>query len=307
MKKHNFKISGHTTWIWTVFAGFTLFCLFAGHAIFKNTINLHEKMVLNSEIDALKTILEVKDKREKEHKDMITELNAENRDFYKELKREKKKVDKFEDQIDDISGVVEDLEKLQELEPVLLQKYSKVYFLNEHYTPEKLEKISARWVDDSRNSQYVDRRIENFLEDLLEDADDDGINLRIISAHRSFGEQQHLKNHYLVTYGSGANQFSADQGYSEHQLGTAVDFTTKELGGNFEQIGNTEAFQWLQENAHKYGFILSYPQGNQYYQYEPWHWRFVGEELARYLDKKDLNFYDVDQRTIDEYLINIFE
>jgi D-alanyl-D-alanine carboxypeptidase len=110
-----------------------------------------------------------------------------------------------------------------------------------------------------------------------------------------------------VVYGSGANAFSADQGYSEHQLGTAADVTTNTLAGGLDGFDATPAYKWLTANAYKYGFILSYPQGNGYYEYEPWHWRFVGKKLARYLHTTNERFYDLDQRTIDSYLINIFD
>jgi len=60
-------------------------------------------------------------------------------------------------------------------------------------------------------------------------------------------------------------------------------------------------------NAHKYGFTLSYPEGNQYYVFEPWHWRFVGEDLARDLKRDERHFYDLDQRAIDGYLLEIFD
>ncbi|MDO8660010.1 MAG: M15 family metallopeptidase, partial [Candidatus Parcubacteria bacterium] len=99
----------------------------------------------------------------------------------------------------------------------------------------------------------------------------------------------------------------ADQGYSEHQLGTTVDFTTPKIGGSFEKIDKEPAYQWLLENAHRYGFILSYPEGNSYYQFEPWHWRFVGVNLAIELKKQNINFYDMPQREIDTYLISIFD
>ena len=69
----------------------------------------------------------------------------------------------------------------------------------------------------------------------------------------------------------------------------------------------TPAFTWLKENAHDYGFILSYPKGNLYYQYEPWHWRFVGEDLAEDLFEDGKEFYELDQREIDEYLVDIFD
>ena len=110
----------------------------------------------------------------------------------------------------------------------------------------------------------------------------------------------------MVTYGSGANQFSADQGFSEHQLGTTIDFTTPELGANFDNFKSSSAYDWLLSNAYKYGFVISYPEGNNYYQFEPWHWRFVGKGLAKRLYEDGEYFYDLDQRTIDSYLINIF-
>ena len=112
-----------------------------------------------------------------------------------------------------------------------------------------------------------------------------------------------------MVYGAGtANQFSADQGYSEHQLGTAVDLITTGQGGMLDQaFAKTDAYGWLTENAYKYGFILSYPSGNSYYLYEPWHWRYVGVELATDLHEKSGYFYDLDQRATDTYLISIFD
>jgi D-alanyl-D-alanine carboxypeptidase len=111
-----------------------------------------------------------------------------------------------------------------------------------------------------------------------------------------------------VTYGSGANQFSADQGYSEHQLGTTVDLTTEgvkiPLTTNFE---DTPSYKWLSENAYRYGFTLSYPKNNLYYEYEPWHWRFVGVELATKLYNEKIYFSDMEQRIIDTFLVNIFD
>src|SRR5690606_18737682 len=108
-------------------------------------------------------------------------------------------------------------------------------------------------------------------------------------------------------YGSGANAFSADQGFSEHQLGTTVDFTTTGLGGGLQGFGNTPAYQWLVQNAYKYGFVLSYPEDNAYYVFEPWHWRYVGEDLAEDLHDDDQHFYDLPQREIDQYLLHIFD
>jgi D-alanyl-D-alanine carboxypeptidase len=130
--------------------------------------------------------------------------------------------------------------------------------------------------------------------------------IQIISAYRSFGEQAVLKTNYIVSYGSGANKFSADQGFSEHQLGTAVDLTTPKLGLSFTKFDASTAYQWLNDNAYKFGFIISYPQQNTYFQYEPWHWRYVGADLATKIHNSGQFFYDVPQREIDSYLISIF-
>jgi len=143
--------------------------------------------------------------------------------------------------------------------------------------------------------------------DLLEEAEDDKIDIKVISAFRSFNEQEQLKGAYTVTYGSGANLFSADQGYSEHQLGTTIDFTNSQVGGTFSGFAQTETYEWLQDNAHRWGFTLSYPENNQYYQFEPWHWRFVGKDLADDLHDDNEYFYDLSQRDIDKYIAELFD
>ena len=244
----------------------------------------------------------------------ITELEQElrvssqnNDALARELQAEKAKTGEFEETLEDLRGSVSTLEKLQYTDPELLNKYSKVYFLNENYVPTDTARIPSEYSVPEGRTHEMHARVLPYLVDLLEEAEEDGIDLRIASAYRSFGTQAALKTNYTVTYGSGANTFSADQGYSEHQLGTTVDFSTETLGTNFTSIESTEAFEWLSDNAHKYGFVLSYPKGNTYYQYEPWHWRFVGEKLARDLHRQDKNLYDLDQRTIDEYLVYLFD
>lgn len=221
--------------------------------------------------------------------------------------RLKDDLDEVEDQVGDALKTVGVLDKLAKTDPELLQKYSKVYFLNEHYQPAKLTKLDGAYVYDERKEAYLHAQVVSHFEDMVDDARDEGIDLYVVSAFRSFETQSGLKDAYTVTYGSGANTFSADQGYSEHQLGTAVDFTTKGLNGGLEGFENTPAYEWLLDNAYRYGFTLSYPPGNAYYIFEPWHWRFVGEDLARELHKQGKHFYDLDQRTIDEYLISIFD
>ncbi len=200
------------------------------------------------------------------------------------------------------------LEKLSKTDPELLQKYSKVFFLNEHYAPERLGQIEPNYTYDENRPERINAQVQPYLEDMLNDAKDDGVELYVKSAYRSFEEQSKLKSAYSITYGAGtANTFSADQGYSEHQLGTTVDFISVGQNGELTGFQNTAAYQWLLKNAHKYGFILSYPQNNGYYIYEPWHWRFVGQDLASDLNRREKNFYDLEQREIDEYLAEIFD
>jgi LAS superfamily LD-carboxypeptidase LdcB len=236
---------------------------------------------------------------------LIASLEEAQSSFSDALEREKEALAR---ELGDISGTVNTLEKLAKTDPELLQKYSKVFFLNEHYAPERTVAVPQEFVYDEGETERIDARIAQYLEDLLEEAQDDGIELYVKSAFRSYNEQSALKGAYAVTYGAGtANQFSADQGYSEHQLGTTVDFITTGLNGQLSGFDRTAAYEWLLENAHRFGFILSYPKGNQHYIFEPWHWRFVGEPLARELERTGKSFYELDQREIDEYLVLMFD
>lgn len=228
-------------------------------------------------------------------------------ELLRQLKEERDRNDDFEDQIDSITGTVGKLDKLSKLDPELLQKYSRVFFLNEHYAPGKFEPIQTKYLVNPDEPEYVHAEVEPFLDDLLRDAKRAGLDLLVLSAFRSYDEQKQLKSAYTVTYGTGANTFSADQGYSEHQLGTTVDFTNSTIGAVLTGFQSSEEYAWLLKNAHKYGFVLSYPENNGYYIFEPWHWRFVGEELARDLRDDGKHFYDLDQRELDKYLISIFD
>jgi len=218
------------------------------------------------------------------------------------------KLGSVEQKVGSISGTVGTLEKLSRTDPELLQKYSKVFFLNEHYEPERLVEIPKEYIYNEARNYKLHAAVWPRMQRLLEDAKRNGIDLYVFSAFRSFEEQSALKGAYTVTYGAGsANQFSADQGYSEHQLGTTVDFITKGLGGKLTGFDKTEAYAWLLENAHHYGFILSYPANNTHYIFEPWHWRYVGIDLAVHLHDTKKHFYDLEQREIDEYLVSIFD
>ena len=215
----------------------------------------------------------------------------------------------FQNQVGNLSGTLTTLQKLSQTDPELLKKYSKVYFLNENYVPSQLSEIPNAYEYSDKKQLLVQTNVLSHLEDMINAASSTGVQLYAFSAYRSFAEQKALKADYSMTYGAGtANSFSADQGYSEHQLGTALDMMTTGLGGLLDdRFDGTKAYAWMLANAYRYGFELSYPKNNNYYVYEPWHWRFVGIKLATYLHDNKLNFYDLDQKTINTYLVSIWD
>ncbi len=258
--------------------------------------------------DSTKTTLSEVVAERTELQSKFTAKEEENRILSEALYSEQQKNQELERDLDDIEDTVDELEKLSKIDKELLQKYSKVFFLNEHYTPATITEIDSKYRYTTDEVLNIHKRVNPFLESLFKQAIKDKIDLRVASAYRSFGEQSSLKSQYSVIYGAGgANQFSADQGYSEHQLGTTVDFTTVATVGALDGFQVTPAYTWLLANAYKYGFVLSYPQGNAYYVFEPWHWRFVGVDLAKDLRKQKIGFYDMDQRDIDKYLITFFD
>lgn len=237
----------------------------------------------------------------------IADLKHEKTELSDALTNANAAITDFEEQLRGLSTTVSTLTRLRDTDPELLQKYSKVYFLSDTYVPRGIVDIDDKYVlDTARNLQFHGRAIDK-LYTLIDVARAGGLDLYVASAYRSFDEQNDLKARYKITYGAGtANSFSADQGYSEHQLGTTVDFTTKTIGGGLAGFDKTPEYKWLLENAYKYGFVLSYPPGNDYYVFEPWHWRFVGLSLATRLHEEKEYFVDLQQRQIDPYLVNIF-
>ena len=279
-----------------------------------HTTSLQQKAILQESFNSLlqqnNDLLEENQDQKKnigEQEENIEELQEQIQDLQTELGIEVEKFDELEDRVKDSLETVETLKKISEIDQELLQKYSKVFFLNEHYAPKELEDIDDDFLITDRQLQ-IKKEVEPFLDDLLEDAEDDDIDIAVISAYRSFNTQRVIKEGFIVTHGTtAANTFSADQGFSEHQLGTAVDFTTRTIGSSLSKFKDTDTYEWLLDNAYKYGFTLSYPEDNAFYIFEPWHWRFVGKDLARDLHREEKGFYDLDQRTINTYIIDLFE
>lgn len=122
------------------------------------------------------------------------------------------------------------------------------------------------------------------VEQMHADAAAQGIVFGINSAYRDYGTQVSLYNRFVARDGQAvADTYSARPGHSEHQTGLAVDFDDGPACYLNACFGQTAAGLWLKDNAHKYGFIVRYPEGKESitgYTYEPWHFRYVGIPLA---------------------------
>lgn len=162
------------------------------------------------------------------------------------------------------------------------------YGLSEEYEPEDLVALTEYGVTTYRSEEMLIRdEAAEALALLAAEARNDGVELVVRSAHRTHGQQLASYGKYSEIHGEGAGGFSARPGHSEHQLGTVVDFTNDEVDYELEQsFGETGSARWLRENAARYGFVMSYPQASGRetgYQWEPWHYRYIGaENAARY-------------------------
>lgn len=182
---------------------------------------------------------------------------------------------------EEIVEITEDPDLLENIDIVVNKKYK----LPEKYQPEDLVDLETTGLRYSEG-RFGRKIILQPLTKLVEKAKNDGIDLAIKSAYRSYETQISTYN-YWVSMENGdrntADKYSARPGHSEHQLGTVIDFTTNECG---DQIGSvfddTKTSKWLAENAEDFGFYLSYPKGKETetgYQYESWHYRYLGKTI----------------------------
>ncbi|MFD1776786.1 M15 family metallopeptidase [Paenibacillus rhizophilus] len=136
------------------------------------------------------------------------------------------------------------------------------------------------------------------LEEMFAAAKLDKVYLAGVSAYRSAKTQRSLFNAYAERDGEEkARTYSAVPGYSEHQTGLAIDLSGRDGKCAAEScFAGTKEANWLALHAPEYGFIIRYPEGKAAvtgYMYEPWHVRYVGKEIARYLTEKGI--------TLEEY------
>ncbi|WP_404349185.1 M15 family metallopeptidase [Sutcliffiella horikoshii] len=174
---------------------------------------------------------------------------------------------------------------------------NKFWSLPEGYRPGDLIKPNVPFSFGDENSDRSKLRAEaaESLEVMFNVAKGEGIELYARSGFRSYETQEAIFKNEVATFGyEQAVLYVALPGTSEHQTGLAMDITAKSVGLELvEAFEGTAEGKWLAENAHHYGFILRYPKGKTNitgYAFEPWHFRYVGVEIAGEIYAKGLTF-----------------
>ena len=169
---------------------------------------------------------------------------------------------------------------------ILVNKY---YALNKDYEPDNMVKIEAKY----GVQQYLQKEAYDAFKKMADDAKKEGLTLYITSPYRSYQTQNKLYNNYSAKDGKElADTYSARPGYSEHQTGLAADIVSGP-GKSLASFENTKEFKWIKSHAHLYGFILRYPKGKEKltgYQYEPWHYRYLGVDTASKIYSSGLTY-----------------
>lgn len=160
------------------------------------------------------------------------------------------------------------------------------------YAPANLVSLRRLGVPVLGRDALLRREAAENLEHLVASAAAVGEELTVASAYRSYADQRASHARLVSVYGRRADKVSASPGHSQHQLGTAVDFTNAAVGYEVRRgFGYTGASRWLAAHAHEYGFVLAYPldgEAKTGYGWEPWHYRYVGTDVARRIRESKL-------------------
>lgn len=168
----------------------------------------------------------------------------------------------------------------------LVNKYN---YLRDDFVPNNLVEMTTPY---SKEGIYlVEEARDNFYK-LVDKAKEEGLTIRAISAYRGYTYQKRLYDKYVEADGvNKADTYSARPGFSDHQTGLAIDVDN--TISSFENFTNTKEYQWMLDNSYKYGFILRYPSAKESittYQFESWHYRYVGLKLAKKIKASNLTF-----------------
>ena len=170
----------------------------------------------------------------------------------------------------------------------LMVLVNKLNRLQSNYVPHDLEQISLNY---ATNNKFLRKEAKENFEKLSSDAKKIGYSIIAVSAYRDYDYQENLFNNYVKEKGENyALKCSAKAGHSEHQTGLSVDV----MGSNndYDQFEKSKEFDWMKNNSYKYGFILRYPKGKEYitgFKYEPWHYRYVGKDIASIIYTEGIN------------------
>ncbi len=161
---------------------------------------------------------------------------------------------------------------------------NKFYYLPSTYAPDDL--VSIGWdyrLGGPNDYKYARKEVVDAFLNMWGDAKSEGIYLLVDSAYREYERQESVYKDYENQKGTKyADSIAARPGYSEHQTGLSLDIYSKECM-SASSFKDSKTYAWLIANAHKYGFILRYPEGKDKitgYKYESWHYRYLGVELA---------------------------
>ena len=179
---------------------------------------------------------------------------------------------------------------------LLMNKYLK---LASDYEPNDLEEVKSEcFISGNLYVRNMRKEAKEAFERLCTDSKANGTPVYGQSGYRPYSMQEKLYNSAVKNSGQKvADSDTARPGHSEHQTGLTMDVSSTK-GGNMLSFHKTESFTWMQNNAHKYGFILRYLDGKTHitgFTYESWHYRYVGIETATDIHNNYPNL------TYDEY------
>lgn len=169
---------------------------------------------------------------------------------------------------------------------ILVNKYN---YIDKDYVTEDIEDISSQYAYEGNS---IKSNVYSAYKSMWNAAKADGIQLIVVSSYRTYDYQEKLwKDREEFAGEESADAYTARAGYSEHQTGLAIDLSM--WGDTANKFADTPAFIWMQEHATEYGFILRYPLDKENitgYEYEAWHYRYVGTDMAKKIEKEGITF-----------------
>ena len=187
-----------------------------------------------------------------------------------------------------------DMDKENYEDPIIVKKFSTDMLVNKHrsltkaFEPEDLVSIDEKYaVDDTQAGSRI--AVNAFIQ-MYKAAKKEGYGLVINSSYRSYEDQEETCDTYRELYGEKyVKNYVAMPGFSEHQTGLSFDIGSTDTN----VFADSDEYEWVQENAHKYGFIQRFPTKYESitgFRAEPWHYRYVGKKIATYIYENDISF-----------------